>query len=625
MSRSGSAWTESDARVGAAGCGAGVVSAPQAFVSRERLLGGASSSMRLRWLVAAVVLVLACGPAVAVSSASVGAGSRGLLAPGAGERGAGGSVAVRALQQRLAVLGLAPGPVDGRYGPRTDQAVMRLQAARGLPVDGIAGPDTLAALADRSVALYPGVGLHGGRSGPVRSLQARLAELGFAPGAIDGRYGPRTERAVRRFQAADGLRVDGIADSATLARLRTPNFARQQSGVRLRPLRSAGRASPVAANAPADAAAHNNNAARGSGSSSPSSLAWVLLAGALVLGGVIVAVLAVRRRRDARRPARTMQNTAGGETQLLHDDQFDPATRSTELPTTNANTPPETANHNTRAVNPKETINHNTRANPKETVNHDDTRANPEETINHNTRANPEDTVNHDDTRAVSPEAQTASPPAFEAGSPGEAAGVAVGSQLAIEHSDADGAFNLGVLLERQGDIAGALAAYRRADECGHGPAACNLGVLLEEQHDTTSAMAAYRRARQRGDANGAFNLGVLLEGQGEIASALGAYRGADESGHGPAACNLGVLLEAQGDTTGAIAAYGRAAHRGDANGAFNLGALLEERGDIGGAVAAYDRARQQETTNTTQATDPALNETPQLAIAANGGDDHRA
>lgn len=53
---------------------------------------------------------------------------------------------VRAVQLRLASLGLAPGPIDGIYGPRTTAAVRAFQSSRGLTVDGVVGPKTLAAL-----------------------------------------------------------------------------------------------------------------------------------------------------------------------------------------------------------------------------------------------------------------------------------------------------------------------------------------------------------------------------------------------------------------------------------------------------------------------------------------------
>ncbi|HEX4521123.1 MAG TPA: peptidoglycan-binding protein [Gaiellaceae bacterium] len=54
---------------------------------------------------------------------------------------------VLAVQRRLAALGFPPGPLDGQYGPATERAVRRLQAAAGIEIDGIVGPQTRAALA----------------------------------------------------------------------------------------------------------------------------------------------------------------------------------------------------------------------------------------------------------------------------------------------------------------------------------------------------------------------------------------------------------------------------------------------------------------------------------------------
>jgi lipoprotein-anchoring transpeptidase ErfK/SrfK len=55
------------------------------------------------------------------------------------------------LQQQLAALGYLPGnAVDGLYGYRTTQAVMAFQAWEGLTRDGVAGPQTKAALAKAS-------------------------------------------------------------------------------------------------------------------------------------------------------------------------------------------------------------------------------------------------------------------------------------------------------------------------------------------------------------------------------------------------------------------------------------------------------------------------------------------
>jgi len=48
----------------------------------------------------------------------------------------------------------------------------------------------------------------------VRNLQVALVALGY-PISADGTYGPRTQAAIRDFQAANGLEVDGIAGPQT--------------------------------------------------------------------------------------------------------------------------------------------------------------------------------------------------------------------------------------------------------------------------------------------------------------------------------------------------------------------------------------------------------------------------
>ncbi len=58
--------------------------------------------------------------------------------------------------------------------------------------------------------------LRRGHSGDdVRTLQQQLHAAGFDPGAIDGIFGPATERAVRAFQQSRGLDADGIAGPLT--------------------------------------------------------------------------------------------------------------------------------------------------------------------------------------------------------------------------------------------------------------------------------------------------------------------------------------------------------------------------------------------------------------------------
>ena len=53
----------------------------------------------------------------------------------------------------------------------------------------------------------------------VSALQARLTELGYYSGEIDGQFGPGTREAVRWFQEQNGLGADGVVGSETRALL----------------------------------------------------------------------------------------------------------------------------------------------------------------------------------------------------------------------------------------------------------------------------------------------------------------------------------------------------------------------------------------------------------------------
>jgi membrane-bound lytic murein transglycosylase B len=55
----------------------------------------------------------------------------------------------------------------------------------------------------------------------ITEMQMLLGQLGYDPGGADGLVGPQTRGAIRSFQKAQGLPVDGFANSDLLARLRT--------------------------------------------------------------------------------------------------------------------------------------------------------------------------------------------------------------------------------------------------------------------------------------------------------------------------------------------------------------------------------------------------------------------
>jgi hypothetical protein len=70
--------------------------------------------------------------------------------------------------------------------------------------------------------LPPSTTLTPGSRGPqVKRLQRALARLGYPTGSVDGRYGPATMEALKRFQQADGLHPDGVLGPQTLQALRS--------------------------------------------------------------------------------------------------------------------------------------------------------------------------------------------------------------------------------------------------------------------------------------------------------------------------------------------------------------------------------------------------------------------
>lgn len=50
------------------------------------------------------------------------------------------------LQTKLKALGFDPGTIDGKFGPGTTAALIAFQTSKGLSADGVAGPQTMAAL-----------------------------------------------------------------------------------------------------------------------------------------------------------------------------------------------------------------------------------------------------------------------------------------------------------------------------------------------------------------------------------------------------------------------------------------------------------------------------------------------
>lgn len=102
-----------------------------------------------------------------------------------------------------AMLGLT---IDGDFGPKTKDAIIKFQRKHKLYSDGIVGPRTWAQLyAEYGADIRPDL-KRGSRGVDVLALQ-ELLEIG-----TDGIYGPGTERAVMAYQEAKGMEANGIVD-----------------------------------------------------------------------------------------------------------------------------------------------------------------------------------------------------------------------------------------------------------------------------------------------------------------------------------------------------------------------------------------------------------------------------
>jgi peptidoglycan hydrolase-like protein with peptidoglycan-binding domain len=102
--------------------------------------------------------------------------------------------------------------VDGIFGPKTDAAVRSFQRSAHLAVDGIVGPHTWSALI---VTVS-----RGSRGDAVRGVQEefQFRNLSGDPSKglqVDGIFGSKTDAAVRDFQRALGITVDGIVGPVT--------------------------------------------------------------------------------------------------------------------------------------------------------------------------------------------------------------------------------------------------------------------------------------------------------------------------------------------------------------------------------------------------------------------------
>ncbi|MEM7397817.1 MAG: peptidoglycan-binding domain-containing protein [Pseudomonadota bacterium] len=126
---------------------------------------------------------------------------------------------VRAIQRELSLRGYDVGSVDGQLSDKTRKAISAFQKREGLAVTGLPSDDVLRQIllgdtirppeATGSVPAMDSIASHAAESGTVLRVQQVLAELGYAPGIIDGAWGENTAEAVRAFQRDRSIAVTG--------------------------------------------------------------------------------------------------------------------------------------------------------------------------------------------------------------------------------------------------------------------------------------------------------------------------------------------------------------------------------------------------------------------------------
>ncbi|CAK0745066.1 Peptidoglycan binding-like domain-containing protein [uncultured Gammaproteobacteria bacterium] len=129
------------------------------------------------------------------------------------------------IQRELVQHGFDPGSFDGVLGARTRTQIRAYQRAARLKVDGCPNRQLL----DHLSFVQPRV-MATGRPVPGRTLevqvQEELSRLGYFHGRTDGKAGPKTLAAVRKFQTDNALPVTGAIDSTLLTALKNGNPSR---------------------------------------------------------------------------------------------------------------------------------------------------------------------------------------------------------------------------------------------------------------------------------------------------------------------------------------------------------------------------------------------------------------
>ena len=122
--------------------------------------------------------------------------------------------AVEEIQQLLKIYGYNPGEIDGSLGLRTRNAIERFQKDLGLNITRYADKETW-----KKLSIFKQNKLIKDKELNIVLIQQSLKKAGCNPGDIDGKNGPKTKAAIKKFQEKMGLKVDGKVGYKTLTKM----------------------------------------------------------------------------------------------------------------------------------------------------------------------------------------------------------------------------------------------------------------------------------------------------------------------------------------------------------------------------------------------------------------------
>ncbi|MCP6759635.1 MAG: peptidoglycan-binding protein [Fischerella sp. CENA71] len=145
---------------------------------------------------------------------------------------------VTSVQRCLQKLGYYNGPINGNFGPLTENAVKKFQQAKKISAIGQVGPQTQRSLQaacqskqSRGNTSTSNVLKVGSRGSAVTQLQKYLRTLGYFNGPVTGYFGQETQQAVIRFQQSKKLQADGVAGGNTLKLIRASLASKSNNAV----------------------------------------------------------------------------------------------------------------------------------------------------------------------------------------------------------------------------------------------------------------------------------------------------------------------------------------------------------------------------------------------------------